>query len=156
MPSSPRSCVVDASLVVRVLQPGHPEIVDLWLQWLDSGWRVCAPSLLVYEVTNALYRSARARRIGPQPLAASLEDLGQMELELVSDVPLSRRAAEIAWALDLPAAYDAHYLALAERLDSELWTCDKKLAQKIGEDLPQMRVSVPIAARDGGRKPDDV
>lgn len=151
MPSSPRSCVVDASLVVRVLQPGHPEIVDLWLTWLDSGWRVCAPSLLVYEVTNALYRSARARRIGPQPLAASLQDLEQMKLELVSDIALSRRAAEMAWALDLPAVYDAHYLALAERLDSELWTCDQKLAQRIVEDLPRLRVSVPTSTRNGGR-----
>lgn len=84
--------------------PGTPQIVDLWLNWLDSGWRVCAPSLLVYEVTNALYRSARARRIGPKPLAASLQDLEQMKLELVSDVALSRRAAEMAWALEPPAA----------------------------------------------------
>jgi predicted nucleic acid-binding protein len=146
MPISTRSCVVDASLVVRVLQPGHPEIVELWLKWLDSGWRICAPSLLVYEVTNALYRSARARRTGSQPLAASLEDLSQMKLELVSDAGLSRRAAELAWILDSPAAYDAHYLALAERLDSELWTCDRKLAQRIAEKLPRLRVSVPTPA----------
>ena len=147
MPISTKSCVVDASLVVRVLQPGHPEIVDLWLNWLDSGWQVYAPSLLVYEVTNALYRSARARHIGLQPLAASLEELGQMKLELVSDLPLSHRAVEMAWTLDLHAAYDAHYLALAERLDSELWTCDQRLAQRLGENLPRLRISVPTLDR---------
>jgi predicted nucleic acid-binding protein len=135
------------SLVVRVLQPGHPEIVDLWLSWLDSGRQVCAPWLLVYEVTNALYRGARARHTGLQPLAASLEELGQMKLELVSDLTLSRRAAEMAWTLDLPAAYDAHYLALAERLDAELWTCDHRLAQRLGENLPRLRVSVPTPDR---------
>ena len=143
MTSSTRSFVVDASLVVRVLQPGHPEVVDLWLKWLDSGDQAYAPSLLLYEVTNALYRSARARRIGPRALAAGLEELGQMRLELVGDLPLSRRAAELAWTLDLPAAYDAHYLALAERLDSELWTCDQKLARTIGDRLPRLRVAVP-------------
>src|SRR5713101_1942270 len=97
MTSSTKSCVVDASLVVRVLQPGHPEVVDLWRRWLESGCQPYAPSLLVYEVTNALYRSARARQIGPEPIAASLEELGQMKLALVADLFLSRRAAELAW-----------------------------------------------------------
>jgi predicted nucleic acid-binding protein len=147
MTSSTRSCVVDASLVVRVLQPGHPEVVDLWLRWLDSGRRPCAPTLLVYEVANALYRSARARRIGPQPVAVSLEELGQMKLDLIADLPLSRRAAELAWTLDLPAVYDAHYLALAERLEAELWTCDQKLAQRVGDQLPGLRVLVPAASK---------
>jgi predicted nucleic acid-binding protein len=138
--NSTSSCVVDASLIVRVLQPGHPEAVELWRQWMDSGRLVYAPWLLLYEVTAALHRSARAGRGGPQALAASLEELGQMNVELVGDLPLSRRAAELAWALDLPAAYDAHYLALAERLGAELWTCDGRLAQRLGDRGPRLQV----------------
>ena len=122
MASSTRSCVVDASLVVRLLQPGHPELVDLWRGWLESGCQPRAPSLLVYEVTNALYRTSRARNVGPRPLASGIDELGRMGLELVADLALSRRATELAWSLDLPSTYDAHYLALAERLDAELWT----------------------------------
>ena len=143
MPSSTRICVVDASLVVRVLQPGHPRVLDLWREWLDSARRLFAPSLLVYEVTNALYRSARASGVGPAPLATSLEELALMEIELITDAPLSRRAAEIAWTLELPAVYDAYYLAVAERLEAELWTCDQKLARTVGERLPRVVVSVP-------------
>ncbi len=137
---STSSCVVDASLIVRVLQPGHPEAVDLWRQWMDAGRRVYAPSLLLYEVTAALHRSARERQLGPQILAASLEELVEMQVQLVGDLPLVRRAAELAWTLDLPAAHDAHYLALAERLGTELWTCDASLAQRLGDRGPRVQV----------------
>ena len=33
----------------------------------------------------------------------------------------------VAARYGLPAAYDAHYLALAEWMDIELWTADMKL-----------------------------
>jgi predicted nucleic acid-binding protein len=125
---------------MRVLQPGHPEVVDLWRLWMDAGRLIYAPSLLLYEVTAALHRSARAGRVGPQALAASLEELGQMNVELVADLTLARRAAELAWTLDLPAAYDAHYVALAERLGAELWTCDGQLAQRLGDRVPRLQV----------------
>lgn len=147
MPSSTRSYVVDASFVARLLQPGYPEVVDLWLTWLGSRGQVSAPSLLVYEVTNALYRSVRARQLGPQLLSASLEELAAMKLDLVTDLALSRRAAELAWELDLPATYDAHYLALAERLDSDLWTCDEKLAKRIGGQFQRIRVPAAPSSR---------
>jgi predicted nucleic acid-binding protein len=145
MPSSRTACVVDASLVVRLLQPGSPGIVDLWQGWIDGGCRIHAPTLLVYEVTNALYRLARSAGLSPRALAAGLEELGLLDLDLEADPSLTRRAGEIAWALELPAVYDAHYLALAERLDATLWTCDAKLAKGVAGRAPRIRVAVPRA-----------
>jgi len=49
---------------------------------------------------------------------------------------LHRRALQLAEALSLPAAYDAHYLALAERVGAEFWTTDRRLANKVREALP--------------------
>jgi predicted nucleic acid-binding protein len=40
----------------------------------------------------------------------------------------------------LPAAYDAHYLALARSLDVEFWTADARLARQVGERGPRVMV----------------
>jgi predicted nucleic acid-binding protein len=40
----------------------------------------------------------------------------------------------------LPAAYDAHYLALAAQLGGEFWTADAKLAGVVQAELPWVRL----------------
>ena len=55
---------------------------------------------------------------------------------------LYRRALEIAEQHDLPTAYDAHYMALAERLRCVLWTDDQRLLRALRGNLPFVR---PIA-----------
>lgn len=47
------------------------------------------------------------------------------------------RALELAWALGLKAAYDAHYLALAEGFQGAFWTADKRLHQRALEGQAQ-------------------
>ena len=55
------SVCVDANIVVRLVADPRDKLVRaLWEQW-DSEKRVlCAPTLLYFEVTNALYRYQRA------------------------------------------------------------------------------------------------
>jgi predicted nucleic acid-binding protein len=43
------------------------------------------------------------------------------------DDALLKRAYEIATTLNRPTAYDAQYLALAERLNCSFWTADERL-----------------------------
>jgi predicted nucleic acid-binding protein len=42
----------------------------------------------------------------------------------------------LADQFSLPAAYDAHYLALAELLEGEFWTADGQLARRVQPSLP--------------------
>jgi predicted nucleic acid-binding protein len=42
----------------------------------------------------------------------------------------------MAERFSLPAAYDAHYLALAEWLGGQFWTADGRLARRIQASLP--------------------
>jgi len=46
--------------------------------------------------------------------------------------PDKARTVEIAVELERHSAYDAAYLALAERLDAEVWTLDGPLARNAG------------------------
>jgi len=46
----------------------------------------------------------------------------------------------LAEAHGLPATYDAHYLALAERLEAELWTADRRLYAAVQAAMPQVNL----------------
>jgi predicted nucleic acid-binding protein len=40
----------------------------------------------------------------------------------------------------LPAIYDAHYLALAHRLNAEFWTADRRLFQAVQGRIPKIHL----------------
>lgn len=49
---------------------------------------------------------------------------------------------QLARQFNLPAAYDAHYLALAERLEAELWTLDRKLFNAVHPIFQRINLAV--------------
>jgi len=59
-----------------------------------------------------------------------------LPLELHGEPDLHWRALELAAKFSLPAACDAHYLALAELLEGEFWTADGRLARTVRSSLP--------------------
>jgi predicted nucleic acid-binding protein len=52
---------------------------------------------------------------------------------------LHRQALILADAFGLPAAYDAPYLALAERFGCAFWIADQRLLRLVGRRLPFVR-----------------
>jgi predicted nucleic acid-binding protein len=68
-------------------------------------------------------------------LAAFLD----LPIEFHNPAGLHHEAIVLADALDLPATYDAHYLALAEHLGCELWTDDQRLIRQVTPSLPFVR-----------------
>lgn len=60
------------------------------------------------------------------------------------EVDLHERAATIAMGLRSGAAYDAHYLALTERLSIPFYTCDAKLYNAAHHRFPTIEL-LPIA-----------
>lgn len=67
----------------------------------------------------------------------------RLPIDLIIDSSLHAEAAEIAIEFDLAAAYDAHYLALSERLAAEFWTCDKRLYNSVHHSLPWVHYIEP-------------
>ncbi len=62
-----------------------------------------------------------------------------LAVSILNPATLHERALALAAGLNLPDAYDAHYLALSELLECPFWTNDRKLVNNVGERLAFVR-----------------
>lgn len=126
---------IDASSVIHLVAfPDDTFIQDLWVRWGNGNQRIIAPQLLFYEVTNVLYRYQQQKLLGKETVQLALNAAFSLPIELHGDMELHHEARAIAAKFNMTAAYDAHYLAIAERYNAEFWTYDKRLVQKCNLD----------------------
>ena len=122
--------VVDTSLAIKWVlnEPDSDKALALLNQWNANGVVMIAPSLLSFEAANAFYKNFRKGKItliqAQRAIEAALA-IG-IVLEFSEKPSLHLKALELTERYKLPAAYDAHYLALAERENCELWTADMR------------------------------
>ena len=120
--------VVDASLAVKWLvdEEDSGKALALYHGWAASGVQVAAPYLMLAEVANALHRKAADGELALQVAIEALEDMDTLEIDFSNPPNIHAGALQLADRLDQGAVYDSIYLALAERLDCELWTADRR------------------------------
>lgn len=87
--------------------------------------QVVAPALLLAEVASALRGLFRSAQVPEDQALASLRLLPRLPITWYASEELLEHVWQLRHRL---TAYDAHYVALAERLDVPLVTCDRKLA----------------------------
>ncbi|MEB3338499.1 MAG: type II toxin-antitoxin system VapC family toxin [Leptolyngbyaceae bacterium] len=134
---------IDASFVIRLIsQPAESPYRKKWSQWQNIGITIVAPALIFYEVSNAFHRSAVVGQILAEEADEALESALSLGITLYNDSELHCRALQLAHQLNLPAAYDAHYLALAERLDAQFWTSDRRLVNAVQTTLTWVNLVV--------------
>jgi predicted nucleic acid-binding protein len=132
---------VDANLVIRlVTDPADESVRSLWDRWDSDGRRFAAPTLLYYEVANALHRYQALGLVSAASARLAFKAALALPIELHGGAQLHWRAMELANMLSLRAAYDAHYLAVAEQLEGEFWTSDRRLARSIKSSLTWVHV----------------
>lgn len=123
--------VVDASLALKWVIPETDSNIAIGLldKWTNDGTKVIAPALFAYEVTNIIYRQSKSNKFTFDEANKSLTKLFSMGILLKFSFyeDISAQAMEFARLFDLPATYDAHYLALAQFEHSEYWTADTRL-----------------------------
>jgi predicted nucleic acid-binding protein len=132
MNSSSAICV-DANIIIQLVIGGTQEtlITNLWTGWHEAEHSLIAPTLLYYEVSNVLHRYVLQGVILPEQADKALATAFSFKLILYGDKHLHQRALNLARQFSLPAAYDAHYLALAERMSAQFWTTDRRLAEAV-------------------------
>ncbi|PKB64962.1 MAG: hypothetical protein BZY80_01210 [SAR202 cluster bacterium Io17-Chloro-G2] len=133
--------VVDASVAVKwlVREVYSDQAEILTRAWVRQGTRIIAPYLMPVEVSNALLRKARERRITVESAAALVETLVNRDITMWEPPDLHSRALQLAEILDQSAVYDSHYLALAEIMDCDLWTADERFHRAASPRFPRVR-----------------
>jgi predicted nucleic acid-binding protein len=94
---------------------------------------LAAPEIFLVELANGLARCERRGLVDSVRAALMLAETVSAPLDVVSNTVLVERAFELRANL---SAYDACYVALAERLGCGILTADRRLADAPGIDVP--------------------
>lgn len=106
---------------------------------IASETLIHAPSLLHYELLAVSRKAVYQGRVTQEEGLIARDQLLSYPVTLHFDAPLLKRGYELAEALNRPTAYDAQYLALAERLSCEFWTTDERLVNAVTAKLTYVR-----------------
>jgi predicted nucleic acid-binding protein len=135
--------IVDANIALKwILEESDSGVAQALLtEWINKEVALLAPALLAYEIANILHQQVRKGQITVEQAQRALRKIlfSELELDFSQNSSLGIRALEFANEYGLPAAYDAHYLALAEREDCELWTADGRMWRAVQGKLPWVR-----------------
>jgi predicted nucleic acid-binding protein len=128
--------VVDANLVMALAIPvPYTDRAAARIEsWQREGVALYAPLLWEYELVSALRKGVALGVLREEQVAPALEHVFALEIQSVQPDPAGHSEA-VRWAARIgqPVAYDAQYLALAERLGAAFWTADRRLAARARE-----------------------
>ena len=129
--------IVDSGLVLATVLPEtYTDAAQSRLAtWIHEGVSLHAPTLFHYELAAVIRKKVYQKQMAVEDADAALSGLLTLTVQLHFDRDLVQRGYELASLYERPTAYDAQYLALAERLGCELWTADKKLFNSLRDKL---------------------
>jgi predicted nucleic acid-binding protein len=137
--------VLDANVVVALVTKDEraPAIAQQMQAWGEAEEALHAPSLLPYEVANALTRKIVAGEVDPSDVDSLWQHIAEMPVTL-HDFDHGSAVIGVARQLGRVSAYDAAYVVLAQELEADLWTLDGPLARNAAS------VGLPVRLIDGG------
>ena len=129
--------VVDASVVLKWYLPDEAygeNALSLLHRYIADDVGLIGPSLLEYEVVNGLVIARRRGRIEEEQIITAIE--GFMDLRIpLSDLSQLYRTVVHYCTVYQCSAYDASYLALAEKERVFLITADERLYNAVKKDF---------------------
>lgn len=125
-----RIFVVDASLVVKWFVPEMNSAAAR--KWLDTSHDYIAPDLMFPEAGNAIWKKVRKGELNPEEAQGLVSDLSAVSVEAVSMRALLSDAHALAIRTGI-TVYDATYLTLAVRLETQVITGDDRFVRRLAE-----------------------
>ena len=133
--------VVDASVALKwVLDEEFSDRAEALLNdCLVARRRIVGPPHLLAEVTNALYQRVRRNTITTDEGESGVLQFLRFPIESLAPAGLYHHAYNFARAHGLSALYDSLYIVLAQLLEAELWTDDRRILRTLGSVAPWVR-----------------
>lgn len=133
---------LDANFIVLLvsLKDSDNRFQQKWQEWQKDNYTIIAPTLMMYEVSNAFHRGVKTGQITQDEAESLLDSALNLGIRFYGDANLHQEAMKLANLYNLSATYDAHYLALAQRLQVELWTADKRLFNAVSQSLSWVKL----------------
>jgi len=122
--------VVDASLVIKWFVPEVDS--EAARRWLDAQHDYVAPDLLFPEIGNTVWKKVRRGELSPDEGQQLVIDLSVIAVEAISMRGLLPDAHALALRAGI-TVYDATYLALAVRLETQVITGDDRFARRLAD-----------------------
>jgi predicted nucleic acid-binding protein len=130
--------VIDASVIVKLAkkEEGTDRAVALIEEHTKGKEKIIVPSLLFYEVANALLY---AKELKNKEISEFLEILDELDFEIIElSIKDILKAAFLGREKNI-TVYDASYLILAQKFDVDFITADLKLFRKV-KDLNSVKL----------------
>lgn len=124
--------VLDASVLANVVADDGPDGAKARQEMRAAG-AVAAPDLVDVETVAVLRKRWIAKSLSDRRFASAVEDLAALDFDRYPAIHFARRAYELRANV---TPYDAMYVAVAELLDCELLTTDRRLAKASGPRCP--------------------
>ena len=137
--------VIDASVAVKwvIYEDFTDQARMLYEHSVLAHRPILVPPHFAGEVVNVIYQRQRtrepARRITEEESDNALSRFSRFLFEPLVIPGLYERAFVFARANRLTNVYDSLYVVLAEMLEAELWTDDRRLINSVGEAAPWVR-----------------
>ena len=128
--------VVDANLAVNTALNFSASLERFWERIQQEQITPCAPRLWMSETTSAVRAYLVQKQIKAKEAEQALFTIHALRVEIIDeDKSTCLRALELAGKLGQSKAYDAFYLATAEKIEAEFWTADERLCNRCRNDL---------------------
>lgn len=125
-----KAAVADASVIARwyVKEDSYKKALEVRRDYEENRLSLIEPSLLLYEVSNALRYSPE---LGTDDVKHSVRSIIDMQLDFREmDHDWARLCLDSAYKYGV-SIYDSSYFTLAQKLNIKLVTADDKLSRKV-------------------------